>query len=119
MKKIFFLMTLIMGLVFSASAQNVEVSRPFNNTYISIDGGIVSPMVQPGFTEFFTTSMQTFGFEFGKRHGTMGTGQRVRDAEAIGRRPDAVAFHAGNERFFFHNGTKLRKLSVSFAHHFW
>lgn len=66
MKKIFFLMTLIMGLVFGASAQNVEASRPFNNTYISIDGGIVSPMVQPGFTEFFTTSMQTFGFEFGK-----------------------------------------------------
>ena len=59
-------MTLCMGLIFGATAQNVEKSKFFNNTYIGIDGGIISAIAQPDVHSYFESALPTFGIELGK-----------------------------------------------------
>lgn len=66
MKKILFCLTLIMGLVFIANAQNVERGKFFNNVYVGVDGGIISALSQPEGSTYFGFALPTFGIELGK-----------------------------------------------------
>ena len=66
MKKIFFMLTLCLGLMFGAIAQNVEKSKLFDNVYVGVDGGIISRIAQPEGSTFFGSALPTFGIELGK-----------------------------------------------------
>lgn len=60
------MLTLCLGLIFGATAQNVEKSKLFDNVYVGVDGGIVSRIAQPEGSTFFGSALPTFGIELGK-----------------------------------------------------
>lgn len=60
------MLTLCLGLMFGATAQNVEKSKLFDNVYVGVDGGIISRIAQPEGSTFFGSALPTFGIELGK-----------------------------------------------------
>ena len=63
------IITLIVAMLFMcnfATAQTVEHSKFFQNMYIGIDGGVVTPMIPAEDASFFDVWNPTFGIEVGK-----------------------------------------------------
>lgn len=66
MKKIITLIAALFMVYGFAAAQTVEHGKLFHNTYIGIDGGIVTPMIPAENESYFSTISPTAGIELGK-----------------------------------------------------
>lgn len=66
MKKIITLIAALFMFIGIAAAQSVEHGKLFHNTYVGIDGGIITPMIPSQGTSYFSTIAPTAGIEFGK-----------------------------------------------------
>lgn len=65
MKRIFMILVAFM-LIGTLNAQTVEHGKLFQNTYVGINGGVITPMIPSQGTSFMSEITPTFGLEIGK-----------------------------------------------------